>query len=112
MSERLVEQKKAIQLYLTRFDKQKLDLKDDEWELVAEFALLLKPFEEVSNMFCQDSAPISTQFPLATMLRTNLSGLSVSSPLIAVKSKMLKLLKEKFFELESSRLVFKFFNSF
>jgi hypothetical protein len=100
MINRLVEQRQAIQLYLTRHNKRDLDLNDEEWTLIVEFEKLLKPFDEVTKILCQDSAPISLQFPLAKMIHSKLSGTEVSECLVAVREKMFKLLEEKFFDLE------------
>jgi hypothetical protein len=80
-----------------------LDLNEGEWTLLGELEALLKPFEELTKIFSQDSATISLQFPLAKMIHNNLSSISVSADLIEVKSKMIDLLKEKFFDLECDR---------
>lgn len=70
---------------------------------VSELEALLKPFEEVTKMFCQDSAPISLQFPIAKMIHSKLFGIEVSSSLTAYKEKMTGVLEEKFFALENDR---------
>lgn len=102
MCDRLTEQRKAIQLYLKRHDKRKvrdLDLSEDEWELIANFGALLKPVEEASKMFCDDSALISMQFPLAKMIHSVLSNSDTPNELVVVRNKMLGVLIEKFFDL-------------
>jgi len=103
MLDRLHEQRKAIQLYFMRQNKRNLDLSEGEWNLVAECTLFLKPFYEATNMFCQDDAPISLQFPIAKMLYLNLQNLECSNALVAVKEKMCSLLKTKFFDLENQK---------
>lgn len=103
MIDRLVEQKKAVQLYLTRYNKRDLDLSDSVWTLITEFKAVLKPFDEVTKMLCQDSAPISLQFPLVKMIHSKLSGTEVSSSLVAVKKNMLELLEKKFLDLEKDK---------
>jgi len=103
MINRLVEQKQAIQLYLTRHNKRNFDLTNSEWKLIAEFEAILKPFNEVTKMMCQDSSPISVQYPFAKMIHSKLSGTEFTASLIAVKDKMVELLEQKFFGLESER---------
>lgn len=68
MLNRLVEQKQTIRMYLTRYNNRSLDLSGEEWNLISEFETLLKPFEEVSKIMCEDSAPISLQLPLVEMI--------------------------------------------
>jgi hypothetical protein len=97
MTERLSKQRKAIQLYLMRQNRRDLDLAEGEWKLIEEFSLLLKPFDEITKMLCEDVAAISIQFPFAKMIHSNLMGLSVSSSLVALKKKMCELLEVGFF---------------
>lgn len=101
MCDRLTEQRKAIQIYLKRREREVrvLDLTEDEWDLIATFGSLLKPIEEVSKMFCEDSSPISMQFPLARMIHSALSGSEIPNELTDVRDQMLEVLAEKFFDL-------------
>lgn len=112
MINRLLEQRRAIQRYLISHETKKirnLDLDDSQWNLIADFESLLKPFDEVTKMFCQDVAPISLQFPLAKMIHSNLTAIEVSPELIAVKKNMISFLENKFFDLENNRLAFDYF---
>jgi len=102
MCERLNEQRTAIQLYLKRHNKRNirdLDLNEDEWDLIVNLIALLAPVEEISKILCEDSSPISMQFPLAHMVHSALSNINVPEELISVRDKMLDVLAKKFFHL-------------
>lgn len=113
MCERLTEQRKAVQLYLKRHNDRKIrekDLSEDEWDLISDFSTLLKPVEEVSKMFCEDSATVAMQFPLAKMISSALSKNHIPSELIEVRDKMQEVLKAKFFDLmEEKQAILIFF---
>lgn len=104
MCERLVEQRKAIQVYLTRYDNRTLDLNENEWKLISKFKMLLQPIDEVSRMLCEDMAPISLQIPLAKMLYFSISTAEIPKEFVIVCTKMREVLKNKFFDLEKDKL--------
>lgn len=98
MGERLLEQRPALEMYCARF-QPKLNLDEEEWELLARLIKLLSPIDSASREMCKDSSPISVQLPIAKILSRNLSEMD-GEGLYDVKECMLRLLNEKFFRLE------------
>src|SRR4051812_29348810 len=95
MGERLLEQRPAIDLYLTRYKRRDLELSQQEWELLEKVVKLLEPFEQASREMCKDSSPISIQHPIAMMLQRTI--LAIDDPQLEnMRSKALDLLAEKF----------------
>ena len=95
MGDRLVEQRRAIDLYLYKNNKRSLELSDDEWCLLAKVVKLLGSLKSASKQMCLDVSPISVQFPIARMLSRTLYD--VDDPLLqSIRASLLGLLVEKF----------------
>lgn len=72
MLERLLEQKRAINLYIA--DNAGLtDLTFSQWELVNNLVTLLKPFEEITKLASAEDSIISEVIPLVSTLKAYLS---------------------------------------
>lgn len=77
MLERLLEQKRAINLYIA--DNAGLtDLTFSQWELVNNLVTLLKPFEEITKLASAEDSIISEVIPLVSTLKAYLSQESQS----------------------------------
>lgn len=60
MSDRLLEQKPALDAYCTNHRRDLL-LSHAEWSIIEDVSNLLEPFAELSKFMCRDESPISVQ---------------------------------------------------
>jgi hypothetical protein len=95
MCQTLVEQQKAVEMYLTRWDKQALNLEPKEWATVNKIVGLLDPIESASMQMCRADEPISIQFPIARALTADVHAIS-DPELLAIRASFLGLIIEKF----------------
>src|SRR4051794_33032159 len=75
MGARLLEQRKAVDLYLTRHNKRKVELTQDEWTLLGKVIEVLEPLEAASKQMCRANEPISIQVPIARALHNHVDDL-------------------------------------
>jgi len=95
MGERLLEQRAAIDLYLTRHNKRQLELTTNEWSLLEKVVKVLEPMEEASKQMCRADEPISIQFPIATALDNHMAVIT-DPELQTMRKSILDLLSDKF----------------
>lgn len=103
MGERLLEQRAAVDLYLTRHNKRQLELTSDEWILLEKVVRVLEPMEEASKQMCRADEPLSIQFPIATALDTHMAAIT-DPELQQMRVSILNLLSDKF-NLENNKYV-------
>uniref|UniRef100_A0A915D1U5 Annexin n=1 Tax=Ditylenchus dipsaci TaxID=166011 RepID=A0A915D1U5_9BILA len=69
MVERLVEQRKAVQIYFLRHDQTEArDLTANEWKMLEELILLLEPADASTRDFCKDDCHFGLQIAISRML--------------------------------------------
>ena len=95
MCQSLVKQQKAVEMYLTRWDKSALNLKQEEWATVVKMVELLEPLESASKQMCRADEPISIQFPIARALTADLYGI-IDPELQLIRASLLGFITEKF----------------
>uniref|UniRef100_A0A915D8A6 Uncharacterized protein n=1 Tax=Ditylenchus dipsaci TaxID=166011 RepID=A0A915D8A6_9BILA len=95
MCQTLVEQQKALEIYLMRWDKMHLNLKPEEWMTIKKMVGLLEPLESASNQLCRANEPISVQFPIARALTADIYAIT-DPELRVIRGKLLGMLVEKF----------------
>ena len=103
MGERLFEQKKALQLYLTSYDRKDLDLTENEWARLDEMTKFLKLLKEASDLFCEDKSTLSLQVALPKIIRQEIMKENVASWLKVFQDKICAGLKSKFSGLENEK---------
>uniref|UniRef100_A0A915EQW4 Uncharacterized protein n=1 Tax=Ditylenchus dipsaci TaxID=166011 RepID=A0A915EQW4_9BILA len=95
MCQTLVEQQKALEIYLMRWDKMHLNLKPEEWMTIKKMVGLLEPLESASNQLCRANEPISVQFPIARALTADIYAIT-DPELRVIRGKLLGMLVENF----------------
>uniref|UniRef100_A0A915CTK4 Transposase n=1 Tax=Ditylenchus dipsaci TaxID=166011 RepID=A0A915CTK4_9BILA len=102
MCQRLIEQKKAIEVYLARYKHRKLDLEETEWDMVGLLVNLLVMAKEASDQLCRDESSTSMIIPVYCKLKAFMNSTDQLN-FRTLKTKFMKLLEDKFY-LENSRI--------
>uniref|UniRef100_A0A915DUX5 C2H2-type domain-containing protein n=1 Tax=Ditylenchus dipsaci TaxID=166011 RepID=A0A915DUX5_9BILA len=103
MCERLIEQKKAIEVYLARYKHRKLDLEETEWDMVGLLVNLLVMAKEASDQLCRDESSTSIIIPVYCKLKAFMNSTDQLN-FRTLKTKFMKLLEDKFY-LENSTYI-------
>uniref|UniRef100_A0A914HNS3 Transposase n=1 Tax=Globodera rostochiensis TaxID=31243 RepID=A0A914HNS3_GLORO len=95
MLARLKEQRVAVQNFAYKKDRRDLDLTDREWVTVDELVALLKPMDELTRIFCDDSS-VAVQYVFAALAEQTLSNqIFLKNDVEIVQTKMLQGLKTR-----------------
>lgn len=98
MSDRLLEQKPALDAYCTKYRRDLL-LSHREWGVVEDVSNLLEPIAELSRFMCRDESPISVQVAVRRALLDEIRS-NDSEHLTEERARLLRLIEEKFGRIE------------
>lgn len=104
MCNRLVEQKRAINLYVSETDGMQ-HIHAQRWAVMEDVLRVLRPFDELTREISAENACISTVLPAVMMLKRFIHNEIDISGIKQMKTRMLTSLQERFEGLEDNAIL-------
>lgn len=101
MCNRLVEQKRAVNLYVSETDGMQ-HIHAQRWAVMEDVLSVLRPFEELTREISAENACISTVLPAVMMLKRFIHNETDSSGIKQMKTRMLTSLQERLRDLRAT----------